>query len=90
VKAIVIRLNDVPAAIIGLDMRKTEHILFSDYKPELAPHLKSIPVMRALKAAQRMWRESPMPVRTYDTTNPALLTRLGFIEIRPGVHEWPH
>lgn len=86
IKAIVVLMDDEPAAVIGLEFCRDRFIAFSEFKPELEPHLKTMPVLRAVKAAQRMILDAPLPVLVCNTTNPPLLERLGFTEIRPGVH----
>lgn len=88
IRAIVILIDDEPAGIAGLVLKRggDRCLAFSEFKPELEPHLKTMPVLRAVKSAQRMILETPLPVLVYDTTNPPLLERLGFTEIEPGVH----
>lgn len=86
IRAIIVLLDDVPSGIVGLDLRTDRAIAFSEQKPELEPHMKSMTVLRAIKRAQRMFRESPVPVIVVNTSNPPLLERLGFTEIEPGVH----
>ncbi len=86
IKAITILMDNEPAAVIGLEVRRDRYIAFSEFKPELAPHLKSMSVLRAVKSAQRMFREALMPVLVFNTTNPPLLEGLGFQQIAEGVH----
>lgn len=88
VRAIVVTLDGEPVGIVGLELRGDRAVAFSEYKPALEPHLKSMPVLRAVKAAQRMFRASRVPVVVANTSNPKLLERLGFIEIAPSVHLW--
>jgi hypothetical protein len=90
IHAIVILLDDEPAAMIGLERRRDRFVCFSEFKPELEPHLKTMPVLRALKALKTMIHESPLPVIVQNTTNPKLIERLGFIQIQPGVHLCQH
>lgn len=86
IRAIVILLDEVPVGIVGLSYEGDRYIAFSESKPELEPHLKSMPVLRAVKAAQRMILDASLPVLVVNTSNPKLLERLGFREIEPGVH----
>ncbi len=86
IKAIAIVKDGEPVALVGLELLRDRAIAFSEYKPELEPDLKSMPVLRAVKAAQRMFLDHPLPVLVVNTTNPPLLERLGFTEIEPGVH----
>jgi hypothetical protein len=86
IRAIVILLNDEPVGIVGLAYEGDRYTLFSEYKPALEPHLKSMTVLRAVHAAHRMVRAANLPVLVVNTSNPALLERMGFREIEPGVH----
>ena len=85
-KAVVILLDGEPVGIAGLSRERDRMRAFSEFKPELEPHLKSMTVLRAVKAVQRMIHESPLPVIVQDSENPALMERLGFTEVQPGVH----
>jgi hypothetical protein len=86
IRAIAVLMDDEPVGMLGLEHAGDRFIAFSEFKPELEPLLKSIPVMRAVKAAQRMFQEAPLPVIVVNTSNPPLLERLGFVEIQKGVH----
>lgn len=85
-RAVVVFLDDEPVGMAGLAYHADRYIAFSEFKPELEPYLKSMTVLRAVKAAQRMILTANLPVVVVDSTNPALMLRLGFIEIAPGVH----
>lgn len=85
-RAIVVLLDDEPVGIVGLANEGDRLVAFSEYKPELEPHLKSMTVLRVVKAAQKMILTASLPVIVCETTNPKLLERLGFAEIEPGVH----
>lgn len=85
-KAIVILKDDEPMAVVGLANEGDRLVAFSEFKDEFEPHLKSITVLRAIKAAQAMFHDASLPVIVVKTTNPRLIERLGFIEIEPGVH----
>lgn len=86
IRAIVVLLDEEPVGIVGLSYDGDRYTAFSEYKPALEPHLKSMTVLRAVKAAQRMIQEANLPVLVVNTSNPKLLERLGFREIQPGVH----
>lgn len=85
-QAIVILLDDEPAGMAGITRERDRAIAFSEYKPALEPYLKTMPVLRAVKAAQKIIRSTTLPVLVFDSTNPALMERLGFRLIEPGVH----
>ncbi len=86
IQAVVILLDGEPVGIAGLARERERFIAFSEHKPALAPHLKTMPVLRAVKAAQKIIRSASMPVLVFDSQNPALMERLGFRLIEPGVH----
>lgn len=90
IRAVVVTLNEEPVGIAGLSYDGDRYTAFSEFKPELEPHLKSMPVLRAVKAVERMIHEANLPVIVINTTNPPLLERLGFREIEPGVHLCRH
>ena len=89
-QAIVIEMDGEPVAIVGLARERDRFVAFSEYKPELEPYLKTMPVLRAVKAAQKLIFSAPLPVVVCNTTNPKLLERLGFIPVQPGVHLCPN
>lgn len=86
IRAVVVTLGDEPVGIAGLSFDGDRYTAFSEFKPALEPHLKSMPVLRAVKAVEKMIRTANLPVLVQNTTNPKLLERLGFREIQPGVH----
>jgi hypothetical protein len=88
-KALTILLDDEPVAIIGLALEGDRFQAFSEFKPELEPHLKTMPVLRAIKTAQKMIAAAPLPVVAISKGDPTLLKRLGFHEVREGVYLWP-
>ncbi len=90
VRAIAVLLDGKPVGMLGLELRGNLAVAFSEFLPELEPHLKSITVGRAIKAAQALFRACPVPVIVANTSNPPLLERLGFSEIAPGVHRLCH
>lgn len=88
VRAIVIEMDDEPVAIIGIARHRDRFQAFSEYKPALEPHLKSMPVLRAIKAGQQLIKEAPLPVIAIEEGKPGFLSRLGFNEVSPGVYLW--
>lgn len=87
-RAIVIEMDGVPAAIIGMALERTRMRAFSDYTPELAPFLKSMPVLRAIKAAQRMFAEASQPVVAVREGCSGLLERIGFVHVDGDTYLW--
>jgi hypothetical protein len=88
-RAIVIRLDDKPAGIIGVAFEGDRMRAFSEYCPELEPHLKSMPVLRAIKASQRMFAQSAKPVIAVREGCSGVLERLGFVQIDEELFIWP-
>lgn len=86
IRAVVVLLDDEPVGIAGLSYDGDRYTAFSEYKPELEPHLKSMTVLRAVKAVQRMVKTANLPVIVVNSSNPGLLERIGFREFKPGVH----
>lgn len=89
-RAIAILMDGEPAAIIGLAFDGARGLAFSEYKPQLEPHLKSMPVLRAIKAAQRMFAASRRPVFAVRESCNGLLERLGFASVPDNeeVYRW--
>jgi hypothetical protein len=88
IRAVAVLKDDEPSCIIGMAKDGNAYRAFSDYRQSFEPHLKSITVMRALKAAQKMWSESRMPVYAVQERGSEILTRLGFRRIDEGVYLW--
>ena len=88
-KAIAIRRGDQPVAIIGMFMDGQRMRAFSEYIPEFEPHLRSMTVLRAIKAAQRMFDESPRPVIAVKGSDSGILERIGFVPVADEVYKWP-
>jgi len=87
-RAVVVRMGGRPVAIIGIAIERSRARAFSEYKPELEPHLKSISVLRAIKAAQQMFAASVKPVVAVCDGSAALLVRLGFVHVQDDVYAW--
>lgn len=93
-RAIVIILGGEVCGVLGV-ARAIDHVrFFSEFREELRPHLRALPVMRAIKAAQRLIEESRLPVyaRAEETEKDAarILTRLGFVHQDGDVYLWRH
>lgn len=88
-RALTVLIDDEPVAIAGLIGQGDHCIAFSDVKPALEPHLKSMPVLRVIMAVQRMCADSKLPVFALKTTNSGLLPRMGFVPTDdPEVYRW--
>lgn len=80
----------------GLSKARPVAEAFSEFKPALRPHLRSMAVLRAVKAVQAMIaRTRPAPVAIADARHPnseRLLQRLGAVRIgaceQGEVYQW--
>lgn len=91
-RAVVLTLDDEPAAIVGVANEGGYGKLFSEYKPEFAPHLKSMATLRAIKLAMSLVASSRLPVvAVRDEDEPdsdRVLKRLGFVNEEEDVYRW--
>lgn len=87
-KAIAIKRGGQPLAIIGMFIDGQRMRAFSEYVPEFEPHLRSITVMRAIKAAQKMFKECRRPVIAIKGSDTMILERVGFVAVTDEVYTW--
>jgi hypothetical protein len=87
-RAIVVKLDDVPMGVIALVRERDRYLMISESKPELEPHLKSMAALRAIKAAMAWVRETKVPVFAVCQDSERLLERLGFVHVQDGVYQW--
>jgi hypothetical protein len=91
-RAVVLTLNEEPAAVIGVANEGGYGKLFSEYKPDYAPHLKSMATLRALKLAMKIVETSRLPVvAVRDEDEPdsdRILKRLGFVHEEEDLYRW--
>jgi hypothetical protein len=80
----VVLLDGKVVGIVGLARSAFSVRLFSEYKPELTPHLSSVTVWRAVKVALRLAAECPCPVYV-ESSDAAMMERIGFYEVRDGL-----
>lgn len=86
-RAIVITLDGKPAAILGLAVEPDRYRAFSEHLPELVPHLKRMPVLRAIEHLMQWVKSSRAPVYAI-SEGTGLLERLGFKPVGPEIFEW--
>lgn len=89
VRAIVVLLNDEPTGIIGLAMGADCATMYSEYKPELEPHLKRMTVLMAIRAAMKMMMRCKRPVYAVQHPGTNILTKLGFEHLKDDIFVWP-
>jgi hypothetical protein len=89
-RAVVIRLDGRPVALLGVARNSLFRRFFSEYKPELEPLLKSMTVLRAIKAAMAIVREQPGTVWAVaeHAEGARVLQRLGFEHELDEVYAW--
>ncbi len=87
-RALVIMVDGTPAGIIGLAQEPERFRAFSEYTDELCPHLKRLPVLRAIKAFMKWVEDSKVPVYAI-SEGTGLLERLGFVSDDGEVFRWP-
>lgn len=92
-QAVVILMGGEVRGILGVARHEDHAQFFSEFREELRPHLRTLPVMRAIKRAQAMVAASRLPVyaRAEDTEPDAtrILTRLGFVHHDGDTFRWP-
>lgn len=88
-RAICIKLDGVPVAIIGLAKEATRDRAFSEYRPAMQPYLRSITVGRAIMAFVKWLHESRVPVYAI-SEGTGLLERIGFQQVSGEIYEWPN
>jgi|AGTN01.3.fsa_nt_gi hypothetical protein len=88
IRAIAIRIDDAPVAIIGMAYERDRLRAFSEFREDLAPCLRSMPVLRAIKAAQRMFAGTRRPLIAVRECGSGILERLGFEQLEGEVYVW--
>lgn len=74
--------------IIGLANRADCATLFSDYKPAALEFRLSMTVLRAIKKAMQIVKDSKRPVYAVRQEGTDLLERLGFEHVSDEVYRW--
>ena len=91
VRAVIILLNDEVSGVIGIARHEDHARFFSEFREPLRRHLRTLPVMRAIKCVQGMARESRLPVYAIaeETEQDArrILSRLGFVPYHENVYK---
>ena len=88
-RAVVILLDEEPVAVIGLAEGIDCRTLFADSKPELDPYIKSMTVLRAIKLAMQLVKQSKKTVLAMRRPGTDMLIRLGFEHVRDDIYRWP-
>lgn len=92
-RAIVLTVDGELAALIGIARHSEYAQLFSEYRDNWVPHMKSMTTLRALKQAVTMIKESRLPVYAEaDECEPEsehIITRMGFVHVNDRLFRWP-
>jgi hypothetical protein len=90
--AVVIFMGEEVAGILGVVRHENHAQFFSEFREALRPHLRTLPVMRAIKRAQEMISGSKLPVFAIAEETEAdavrILTRLGFVHHQESIYLW--
>lgn len=91
-RALVAELDGQPIGVIGLARQGPVSRLFSEFRPELRPHLKSMAVLRGIKTVLRWVEAAKIPVYALAQCDEPdahrLLKRLGFEQRDDEVYLW--
>ena|SRR5688572_17665355 len=87
-KAIAIHMDSKPVAILGLLDERHRMRAFSEYKQEMEPYLRSMTVLRAIKAFQQMIVSCGKQVIAIGEGSSRILERFGFTNIQDDVYLW--
>lgn len=89
-RAMAILMDDEVVALVGVVREPDWGKFFSEHKPQLEPHLKSITVWRAIKASMEYVRSYRGPVMSCarHAEGCLMLHRLGFQHLRGAWYGW--
>lgn len=81
-RAYIVLMNGEPMGIIGIAKQKRFVRLFSEFKPELREHLTCMTILRTIKKAMQLVKESRVPVIAVaspdEPKSRSIIERLGF------------
>lgn len=90
-RSVVITMDGHPAGIVGVSFEYGVAMLFSDISEELRPHLRSMPVLRAVRRGIDFAKGAGLPVIAFAEaeTGAKILEREGFTpDDEPGWYRW--
>jgi len=89
-RAIVAEMDGRVAGVIGVVREGSIGKFFADVSPELQPHLRSITILRAIKAGMDLVNQYRGPVLAIAETAEScrLLNRLGFTHLDGAYYQW--
>lgn len=87
-RAVVVLLDDEPVAMIGLAYGLDCATMFSNSKPQLEPHKRRMPVLRAIKMAMRLADTCGRDVYAVRQEGTDILPRIGFEHFDGDIYKW--
>jgi hypothetical protein len=89
-RVIAVRLGGRTVGLIGIARNAMFRRFFSEYKPELEPLIKSMTVLRAIKAAMQIVRQQRGTIWSVaeHEKGAQVLERLGFEQFEGEVYAW--
>lgn len=87
-RAVVVLLDDEPVAMIGLAYGQDCATMFSNMKPQLEPHKRRMPVLRAIKMAMLLAATCGRDVYAVRQEGTDILPRLGFEHYDGDIYKW--
>jgi hypothetical protein len=90
IRAVVVLLNGEPAGVIGLARDGGCAKFFSEYRPEIEPHLRRFEILRAIKLAMTLVKSSSTEVYAVREEGTNVLLRLGFEHVEDDIYRWPY
>ena len=86
----VVSLDGQLSGVIGVVRERNVGKFFCDYRPELQPHLRSITIMRAIKASLRFadQYQGPLIAIAEHAESCRILHRLGFTHLEGAYYGW--
>jgi hypothetical protein len=92
-RALVVLMDDDVKGVVGIARHADHARFFSEFREELRPHLRTLPVMRAIKRVQQFVAASVLPVYAIaeesEKDSARILTRLGFVHHSENIYQWP-
>jgi hypothetical protein len=88
IRAVVVLKSNDPVVILGVANRADCATFFADYKPEAWEVRRAMTVLRAIKKAMQIVKDSKRPVYAVRQEGTDLLVRLGFEQVSDEVYRW--
>ena len=88
IRAKVFKIDGVPVGVTGVVRVPEGLVMFSDITEELKPYLKTLPVLRTIKAMQKIAKDSRLPMYAIidDLYGADLIKRMGFEHLHKDIY----